>query len=186
MPFTDTGSLAAWDLEYGFTDSGRWGWLRQDYGSVFSARKGSYSGQTSWGTGYNYPTISVMSVELLSPTPLWEWAAIYTARAAKSLANDPALPLHTLSLDGVKPAPRQARFSKTELNGIAQKGLAIQGVLSGATPIILREQTQYQLNPFGRADNAYELVTDAAHARSRVWPPTPAHRTEIRSLQAGE
>ena len=29
MPYTDTTSLTAWDTEYGFTSSGRWGWLRQ-------------------------------------------------------------------------------------------------------------------------------------------------------------
>ena len=159
MPFTDSGALSTWDIEYGFSDSGRWGWLRQDYGTVFSSRKDTYSGHATWGATYNYPTISVMALEALSPTPSWEWTAIYTARSAKSLANDPALPLHTLSLDGVLPAPRQNRFAKTELNGIAQKGLAIQGVLSGVTPIILREQTQYQKNVYGRADNAYELIT---------------------------
>ena len=39
MPFTDTTSLMAWELEYGFTDTGRWGWMRQLYGHIFSAKR---------------------------------------------------------------------------------------------------------------------------------------------------
>ncbi|AWN43166.1 phage tail sheath C-terminal domain-containing protein [Methylobacterium durans] len=162
MPFTDTGSLSAWDLEYGFTDSGRWGWMRQTYGSVFSARKDTYSGHAAWGATYNSPVISVLEDELTSPSPTWETAAIYTARAAKSLGADPALPLHTLELTGHIPAPRQDRFNHSELNALAQVGLAIKGALAGNVSTILREQTQYQKNVFGRPDNAYELVTTLA------------------------
>src|SRR4029077_2030217 len=36
MPFTDTTSLNAWEAEYGFGDTGRWGWMRQLFGVIFS------------------------------------------------------------------------------------------------------------------------------------------------------
>src|SRR5262245_48506134 len=39
LPYTDSTSLNAWELEYGFEDVGRWGWRRQLYGHIFSARR---------------------------------------------------------------------------------------------------------------------------------------------------
>jgi phage tail sheath gpL-like len=55
------------------------------------------------------------------------------------------------------------RFNKTQLNAIAGVGLAVQGVVAGgAAPSIAREQTTYQKNTLGQADNAYELMTTLA------------------------
>lgn len=49
MPFTDTGSITAWATEYGFSQSGRWGWMREVYGLVFSARRDTYAGHLTFG-----------------------------------------------------------------------------------------------------------------------------------------
>ena len=38
--YTDSTSLALLEAEYGFGDSGRWGWMRQLYGHTFAARRG--------------------------------------------------------------------------------------------------------------------------------------------------
>ena len=38
MPFTDSTSLLAWETEFGFSDTGRWGWMRQLFGHIFSAK----------------------------------------------------------------------------------------------------------------------------------------------------
>ena len=43
MPYTDSDSLFDWDQEYGFTDQGRWGWQRQLFGHVLSAKRGDYA-----------------------------------------------------------------------------------------------------------------------------------------------
>lgn len=159
---TDTGSLGALATEYGFSDSGRWGWMRESYGHIFTAKRDTYSNLASFGPTLNYPMISGMAVEKTAPTPVWEWAAQYTARAARSLGNDPARPLHTLEFNNVLPAPKGARFSKTELNSLAQVGLAIQTVSGNGYPMIMREQSFYQKNTLGQPDNAYELVTTLA------------------------
>ena len=37
MPYTDDISLGDWELEFGFGDSGRWGWMRQLYGGDLPA-----------------------------------------------------------------------------------------------------------------------------------------------------
>lgn len=166
FPFTDSGSLAAIALEYGFSDSGRWGWMRQSYGQVFSARRDSYANHMTWGPTSNFPVTHVLGVELQAPSPPWEWAAAFAAQAAKALTNDPARPLQTLTLDGILSAPKAFRFNKTQLNAMAGVGLAIQGTdVDGqqlGVPQLLREQSQYQKNTQGQADNAYELATTLA------------------------
>ena len=53
MPYTDSDSLFAWDQEFGFTDQGRWGWQRELFGHVFSAKRGAYADLLLFGDQYN-------------------------------------------------------------------------------------------------------------------------------------
>jgi phage tail sheath gpL-like len=103
-----------------------------------------------------------MAVEPGSPSPTFEWSAAYAAKAQRSLVNDPARPLQTLSLNGIKLAPLQQRFNTPEINTLAQSGLATQKAGSDNQPMISRETTTYQLNLYGNPDTAYELVTTLA------------------------
>ena len=77
LPFTDQPSLSAWEAEFGFSDSGRWGWMRQLYGSIFSARRGTYADLITFGGTRNGAQTSVMGVEMTSPSPVYEWCAAY-------------------------------------------------------------------------------------------------------------
>jgi len=160
--FTDSTSLVAIETEYGFGDSGRWGWMRELFGHVFSARRGSYSSLLTWGPNNNAGVVSVMAMETNMPSPQWHVAAAYTAKAGRALINDPARPLQTLSLDGILPAPKNERFLLTELNNLAGVGLATQGVGADGVPMIKRESTTYQKNLYNQGDDAYELVTTLA------------------------
>jgi phage tail sheath gpL-like len=162
MPYTDSTSMLAWDQEYGFTDMGRWGWQRQLFGHIFTAKRGTYSALVTWGDLQNFGTISAMGVEVTSPSPIYEWTAAYTAKAQRALVNDPARPLQTLSLNKIKTAPLQSRFDFVELNGLASNGIAIQKAGSDNQPMIARESTTYQRNLYGQSDDAYELVTTLA------------------------
>jgi phage tail sheath gpL-like len=162
MPYTDSTSLLAWEQEFGFSDTGRWGWQRQLFGHVFSAKRGDYSSLISFGATQNSGVMSIMAFETTSPSPSFEWTAAYTAKAQRALSIDPARPLQTLSLNQIKTAPLQSRFDFVELNGLAGAGLAIQKPGSDNQPMIAREQTTYQLNQLGDADTAYELVTTLA------------------------
>jgi len=162
MPYTDASSLAAWDQEYGFTDTGRWGWQRQLFGHVFSAKRGTYSALLTFGETQNSAVESIMGVETGSPSPVFEWAAAYAAKAQRALINDPARPLQSLSLNQIKLAPVNQRFYFPELNSLASTGIAIQKPGSDNQPMIAREQTTYQLNLYGQSDDAYELVTTLA------------------------
>jgi phage tail sheath gpL-like len=162
MPYCDTNSLFDWDQEYGFTDTGRWGWQRQQFGHVFSAKRGTYAALITFGDTLNSGVESIMAFETTTPSPMFECCAAYTAKAQRALINDPARPLQTLALNKVKGCPLQDRFDFPELNSLASNGLAIQEVGSDDQPMVLREQTTYQLNLYGMGDDAYELVTTLA------------------------
>lgn len=162
FPFTDSTALFGIETEYGFGDSGRWGWLRQLYGQVFSSRKDSYANLLTWGPNNNSPVLSVLAVEAASPTPPWQWAAAYTAKAARALLNDPARPLHTLGLVGCQSAPKHQRFTAAEQNAISTVGLATQRPNGDGVPAILTYVTTYQRNLYGQGDDAYEVVTTLA------------------------
>jgi phage tail sheath gpL-like len=162
LPFTDSTSLLAWETEFGFTDSGRWGWMRQLFGHIFSTKRGDYPSLLAFGETQNNGVTSIMGVELASPTPVYEWTAAYAAKAQRALINDPARPLQTLEFTGVLPAPLHQRFNRPELNTLAGSGIATQETDANNVPMILRETTTYQLNLYGQGDDAYELVTTLA------------------------
>jgi phage tail sheath gpL-like len=160
--FTDSTSLVALETEYGFGDNGRWGWMRQLYGHLFGAYRGTYAASLIYGPANNSGVLSLMAVETQSPTPTWAWAAAYAAKAARALLNDPARPLQTLTLDGCLPAPRHQRYTQAELNALSGVGLATQGVNGDGVPAIKRESTTYQKNLYSQGDDAYELVPTLA------------------------
>ena len=162
MPYTDANSLFDWDQEFGFSDTGRWGWQRELFGHVISAKRGLYADLIAFGDTQNSGVETVMAFEIASPSPAFEWAAAYAAKAQRALINDPARPLQSLSLNQIKVAPIGQRFDFIELNSLASNGIAIQQVGTDNQPMILREQTTYQLNLYGQADDAYELVTTLA------------------------
>jgi phage tail sheath gpL-like len=167
--FTDSTSLSLLEHEYGFGDDGRWGWLRQLYGHVFGAVRGKgatdqwgYSELIQYGPQNNSGVLSLMAVETGSPTPVWNWAAAYAAKAARALLNDPARPLQTLELETCLPAPKHQRFDKAQCNNLAGVGIATQSVNANNIPAIMRESTTYQKNLYGQGDDAYELVPTLA------------------------
>jgi phage tail sheath gpL-like len=183
VPYTDATSLRAWEDEYGFSDQGRWGWRRQLYGHCFSARRGNLMTLLTFSETRNSPVMSVMGFEAMSPSPAYEWAAAYTAKAQRGLINDPARPLQTLALKGIKLAPENERFDLGELNTLAHHGIATALPGDGDEPMISRETTTYQLNLYGFEDDAYELVTTLAtlarvlrNQRQAITSKFPRHK----------
>ena len=159
LPYTDAVTLALWEIEYGFTQSGRWGWQRQLYGGIFSGRRGAYNDLLTFSATRNAPQTSIMSWEQMTLAPTWELVAAYTALAADNLLDDPACPLHTLEFTGLLPAKLSDRFNFNQREALANAGLAIQVVGPDGAAQIQREQTTYQFNQYGQSDDAFELVT---------------------------
>jgi phage tail sheath gpL-like len=162
LPYTDTASMSSWATEYGFGTGGRWGYMRQQYGMIFSAWTDTYSNLITWGIGNNNAMISTMAIEQDSPAPLWEWAAAYCALGALGYSDDPARPLQTLEFYGILPARLPNRFTQGQLNSLANSGMAIQATSPDGNPMIMREQTQYQVNSYGQADTAFGLLSTLA------------------------
>jgi phage tail sheath gpL-like len=184
QPYTDSATLSQWDYEYGFSDNGRWGWMRQLFGSVYSAKRGTYSDLITWGLTMNSPVISVLGIESLCPSPTYEISAAYASKAARAFINDPARPLQSLHIEGMLPAPLHQRFNLLELNALATTGVATQRTVQGDNiPMIARETTTYQVNDYGYSDDAYELVTTLAtlaqlirNQRSAITSKYPRHK----------
>jgi phage tail sheath gpL-like len=183
LPFTDSTSLTAWETEFGFSDTGRWGFIRQLYGHLFSANRDTYANQLTFGAGRNSPQLSVLGVEVTSPSPRWEWAAAYTAKAARALSIDPARPLQSLHLEGIMPAPLQSRYLISELNTMSMSGIATQRTFIDGVPTLARETTTYKTNLYGVSDDAYELVTTPAtlarllrNQRQAITSKYPRHK----------
>ena len=159
LPYTDSASMSLMDTEYGFGDTGRWGFVRELYGCVWTARRDTYSNLIAWGPTGNSAVESTMAVETGSPSPIWEWTAVYCACAAAGYNEDPARPLQTLELTGILPAPQGQRFTITMSSALANVGIATQSVAPSGAPQILRETLRYQVNQYGQSDTAYELAT---------------------------
>jgi phage tail sheath gpL-like len=113
----------------------------------------------TWGLAQNQPVISTLAIEIGAPTPIWQWAAAYCAVAALGFSDDPARPLQTLELLGCLPAHLSQRFMQTQLNSLTNSGLAVQATDPAGNPMMMREQTQYQLNAYGQSDTAFGLLT---------------------------
>jgi phage tail sheath gpL-like len=183
LPFTDSTSLLAWETEFGFSDTGRWGWVRQHFGHLFSGKRDTYANLLTFGATRNSAQLSVMGIEVGSPTPDYEWVSAYTGKAARALTNDPARPLQSLHLEGVLPAPGQSRFLLSELNALALGGIATQHTYQDGIPVIMRETTTATLNLYGAPDDAYELVTTLAtlarllrNQRQAITSKFPRHK----------
>jgi len=183
LPYTDSTSLLSFETEWGFTDDGRWGWRRQLYGTIYSAKRGTYSSLVTFGLTRNGKMVSILAMEPSMPSPNYEVAACYTSKAARALTNDPARPLQTLHLESMLPAPFHQRWNLLELQTFSMSGLATQRTLSDNVPMISRETTTYQLNTYGYPDDAFELITTLATLSKiirdqRYWITTkyPRHK----------
>src|SRR4029077_18798278 len=59
MPFLDSTAMLAWETEFGFSDTGRWGFIRQHYGQIFSAKSDTHANLLTFGSTRNSPQMSV-------------------------------------------------------------------------------------------------------------------------------
>jgi phage tail sheath gpL-like len=183
LPYTDSTSLLAWESEFGFGDTGRWGWMRQKFGQIWTAYRATYANMLTFGQSRNSPQVSALGVEVESPAPVYEWAAAYCAKAARGYTNDPARPLQSLHLEGILPARRQDRFLISELNSMSLNGIATQRVESDNMPMISRESTMYRVNNYGNTDDAYTDATTLAtltrllrNQRQAITSKFPRHK----------
>lgn len=150
MPYTDAANLALLDAEL----TERWGPLRQIGCRAFAAFRGTHAETGTFGSGRNTPHITYIGTNS-SPTPPYIWASVNAIIGAKSLAIDPARPLQTLTLPGIKAPERVKRWSDAERNMLLFDGIATYTVAQDGGVQIERQITSYQTNAAGLADDSY-------------------------------
>lgn len=161
---SDATILDAFQAEFADSTAGRWGPMRRVYGHVFSADVNTYTvlSTTGYATAKNQdPHHSTFGIEA-SPTPPWEIAGAYCARAAQSLRNDPARPLNTLELIGVLAPAETDRFNWAEREVLLNLGMTTPLITSDNKVCIQRAVTNRTKNSLGSTDHAYIDVTTPA------------------------
>ena len=195
--FNDDASLKVLKAEFD-ESAGRWSHLRQVYGHVFAATKGTVAVRTARGerTGGNNPHETIVGVpshstKLYTPTPSWLWATAVAAQVIKSASADPARPFQTLPLYGCI-LDERAADTVSEQNVLLYDGVATIGV-SGGVPRISRLITTYRTNAQGEEDTAYLDVTTLytlAHIlrflRNRITTKYARHKLANDGTRFGE
>ncbi|MFO6499267.1 phage tail sheath subtilisin-like domain-containing protein [Serratia marcescens] len=165
LPFSDMPSLQLMAMEMN-DSSGRWSYMRQLYGHVYTAKVGDLSELVAFGDGLNNQHITVAGYEPDCQTPLDELVAGRLARAAVFLRIDPARPTQTGELTGAMPAPVGKRFIMTEQQSLLTHGIAT-AYAEGGSLRIQRDITTYKKNAYGVADNSY-LDSETLHTSAYV------------------
>lgn len=157
FPYLDTQSLNTIRDEL----LERWGPLKMMEALLWSAYRGTHAQSGTFGHTRNDWLISCIGTNI-APEPSWLWAASYGATAAYQLAIDPARPLQTLILSGIKPPARGIRWDMPERNLLLHDGIATHFVDAGDNVCIEREITMYRVNRYGDTDISYLDVQSPA------------------------
>lgn len=165
LPFSDANSLQQIAMEMN-DSAGRWSYMRQLYGHVYTGRSGTLSELVAFGDTLNNQHITVAGYEADIQTPLDELVGYRLARDAVFLRNDPARPTQTGELTGALPAPSGKRFITTEQQSLLTHGIATSYTESGVLRI-QRDITTYKKNAYGVADNSY-LDSETLHTSAYV------------------
>ena len=152
MPFTDIDNIVA--LEAFLTD--RWGPLRMIEGVGYLAYSGTFSEITAHAGNFNSHLLSLIASRN-SPTPIWQWAAVYAAVCAFYGNIDPARPFQTLPLFPVRASPDpDDNFNFVERDLLLHSGVATSKVDDADNQVRLeRAITTYRTNPSGAQDPSY-------------------------------
>ncbi len=153
LPYTAAGSLNSIGTLMGDA-SGRWSWLRQVYGHVFSAKMDSAANLLTFGASRNDPHVTVFGYESAPASP-WRVAAAAAGACAVALRADPARPLQTITLPGILAPAQSARFTKSNQQSLLSAGVALFQYDQAGAVSVLRAVTTYQLNKFGQPDQSY-------------------------------
>ena len=149
-PYTDTANLVALETEL----DDRYGPMRQIGCRAFSAFNGTHGETGTFGSARNNPHITCLGIGD-SPTPAFIAAAINAAVAALSLSIDPARPLQTKILKGMKAPAKHKQWVRQERNLLLFDGISTYSVDVDGTCRIERQITMYQTNSGGLADASY-------------------------------
>ncbi len=150
MPYTDATNLTALETDL----NNRWGPMQQKGARAFTSFRGTPTATMTFGNGRNSPHVSCMGSGL-APEPPYIWAAVDAMAASEQLAIDPARPLNTIELTGLKPPAKSAQWTDTERNLALFDGISTYKVTADGRCLIEKQITMYQLNTASIADTSY-------------------------------
>jgi len=188
--FADTANLNLFQTEWD-DSTGRWSWSRQIYGHVFAGAVGTVAELLAIGAARNDPHATLIGANA-SPTPPWEWAAAWSAKASIAVREDAARPWQTLRLTGVKAPTIPNRFTLTHRNSLLYGGIATHMITADGSVAIERSVTTYRENAFGQADpsfldvqTAYQLTEIIRRLRQAITTKYPRHKLANNGTQFG-
>lgn len=155
--YNDAANAAVFEAEL----TSRFGGVRQIDGVAYNAYRGNATATDTYGTGRNSPLFSTMGTSLALDPP-YVWAAVNAAVVAPSLSEDPARPLKTLVLTGLKAPAQPDQFTWDERNLHLHSGISTYTVDSGGNVLIERQITNYQKNASDITDTSYLQVETIA------------------------
>ena len=145
---------------------------------MFGAFRGTLAEASAYGNAGNSELVSVLAIGAMPSSP-WDAAAAYAMRAATSLADDPALPLQTLELTGLKAPRREDRWNMEERNILLYDGMATFMVVSDDTVQIECEVTMYQKKFLGHGRSLLPGRADPGHSGLLALRRAQPHHAEI-------
>jgi phage tail sheath gpL-like len=106
---TDSNTLFDFEQEWGFEDTGRWGWMRQLYGHLFACQGGHYSEPHHLERRRNKASPRSVAIEPAA-SPTYEWASAYCAKAARGLTTESGQAAADVALNRMLAAQPHDRF----------------------------------------------------------------------------
>lgn len=165
MPYADTVNLDYME-DFMSNSAGRWNPLQQTYGHVFSIKPETVGNLSTLGLTRNDAHMTVLGIEVGTPTPCWEVISSIGGKAQKHLSSAPELsrPLQFIDLPGMIPAPIGERFSRVDKNTLLFDGISVLGVDAGGNMTIERLITTYRKNAAGFDDSTFLDVNMVAQS----------------------
>jgi phage tail sheath gpL-like len=150
--YTDAISLAAIETEL----ASRFGPMRMIDGVAITSVGGTQAALGTIGDGRNSPHGCIVAQPGKNPlTPPSEFAAAVAGVVAFPANQDPARPLQTLPIAGVKAPAEADRFTLQERNLLLHDGVGATRVAGGGEVQLERVITTYKTNAAGAEDTAY-------------------------------
>jgi len=153
MPYNDAANRAVLASEL----ESRAGPIKQMEGLAFAAKRASQGNLATYGLANNTQFISTIGLDKMVDTP-WEHAAAYGAASAFQCRIDPAMPLNTVTLTGLKSPTIKDQFDHDARELLLHDGIAVTDVDENNNLRIRLAITHYRKNSLGIEDDSYLRV----------------------------
>lgn len=148
-PYTDQANLDQLAAEL----VKRWGPDKMIDGMCFMAYRGTMADASTFGTTRNDFLFSTIGTNI-APEPPYLWAASIGAVCIGSLTIDPARPMQTLAVSGLKAPKESDRWPREDRETLLHDGISTYTV-NGDTVQIERMITMYRNDSYGNPDRSY-------------------------------